>query len=45
MSLSIRIILLTICDSSVWIVTEFFLFEKQAFNGVLKVIGLYSTIV
>ena len=33
-------ILLTICVGRVWIVIRYFLFEKQAFNGLLKVIGI-----
>ena len=30
----------TICIGRVWIVIGYFLFEKQAFNGILKVIGI-----
>ena len=32
----------TICVGSVSIVIGYFLFEKQAFNGLLKVIGIQS---
>ena len=31
--------LVTICVGRVWIVIRSFLFEKEAFNGLLKVIG------
>ena len=37
---SIRNILNTICVRFVWIVTRYFLFEKQAFKGLVKVIGI-----
>ena len=30
----------TICVGRVWIVIGYFLFEKQAFNGLLKVISI-----
>ena len=33
-------ILLTIYNWRVWIVIRYFLFEKQAFHGLLKVIGM-----
>ena len=41
---SIRNILLqiTICVGCVWIVIGYFLFEKEAFNGLLKVIGIQN---
>jgi hypothetical protein len=32
----------TICVRRVWIVIRYFLFEKQAFNGLLKVIGIQN---
>ena len=35
-----RNVLITICIGRVWIVIRYFLFEKQAFNGNLKVIGV-----
>ena len=35
-------ILITICVGRVWIVTRYFLFEKQAFDGLLKVIGIQN---
>ena len=36
---------LTICVRRVWIVIGYFLFEKQAFNGLLlKVIGIQRNI-
>jgi hypothetical protein len=31
---------LTICVGRVWIVIGYFLFQKQAFKGLLKVIGI-----
>ena len=37
---SIRNILSTICVGRDWIVKEYFLLEKQAFGGLLKVIGI-----
>ena len=37
---SIKNILLTICAGWIPIVIGYFLFEKQAFNGLRKVIGL-----
>ena len=37
---SIRNILITICVWHVWIVIKYFSFEKQAFNRLLKVIGI-----
>ena len=37
---SIRNILLTIGVGCVWIVIRYFLFEKQTFNGLLKVIDI-----
>ena len=30
----------TICVGGVWIVIRYFLFEKQAFKGLLKIIGI-----
>ena len=38
----IRNILITICVKRVWIVIRYFLFEKQATNGLLKVIGIQN---
>ena len=35
-----RKILITICGGRVWIVIKYLLFEKQTFNGLLKVIGI-----
>ena len=32
----------TICVGRVWIVKRYFLFEKQTFNGLLKVIGIQN---
>ena len=37
---SIRNLLITICVMGVWIVIKYFLFEKQTFNGLLKIIGI-----
>ena len=37
---SIRNIPITICVVRVWIVTGYFLFEKQTFDGLLKIIGI-----
>ena len=37
---SLRNLLTTICAGCVRIVKGYFLFEKQAFNGILKVIGI-----
>ena len=39
---SVRNILFTICFWCLWIVNEYFLFEKQAFHGLLKVIGIQN---
>ena len=36
------ILLITIWVGRVWIVIRYFLFEKQAFNGLLKVIGIQN---
>ena len=36
----IKNILITICVKRVWIAIRYFLFEKNAFNGLLKVIGI-----
>ena len=35
---------ITICVGCVWIVIEYFLFEKHNFNGLSKVIGLQLVI-
>ena len=32
----------SICVGRVWIVLGYFLFEKLAFNGLLKVIGMHN---
>ena len=37
---SLRNILITVCVGRVWIVIRYFLLEKQAFHGLLKVIGI-----
>ena len=38
--LSIRNILITICVERVWIVIRYFIIEKHALIGLLKVIGI-----
>ena len=37
---SIINILITICVRGVWIAMRYFLFEKQAFDGLSKIIGI-----
>ena len=36
---------ISICVRRVWVVIGFFLFEKQTFNGILKIIGIQNYLI